>query len=736
MSLIYKDIFSTPGLERPSLASLARSLAISPSNLTLNRECPMTKGAPKAETRSLHRPKLSIEHFAFMRGWCQGLDPRDLWMRYLARFGEFDARRCRSFIKDLQLELGAIARRSGRPELAQLLKRHANWVVVPDSDNDATPRQVLASEQQAAAHTEAVPSLEEFRLQFDEDMYSEAELIELWKEVQVERASQKSVHSADTHTPPPALTSPPPPSPVGRNRDDRALHRRSRLVARQLDMLDWLEHLACESPQPSDQVRSWLDSVTCDRLEAVGILTLSELTFYIRTKGYRWYAKIPKVGEKGAGLIVNWLTKQSATLGNLPAHSLVPRSRLNPADISGAASAPFLSQDLSNAPAIAPLERLALPSSLSTAEPGAPGSNRAPAARCKLLACNDFEAIQEWLALWPAGSHTWRAYRREAERFLLWAVFGRGKALSALSSLDCVSYREFLSAPTREWCGPRNSVRWSAQWRPFEGPLSARSAETALTILSSMCEWLTRRRYLDSNPWDGVPKATRTPSMPTSRALSRHHWSHVETWLYALPSDPASNRLRLLMGFAYRSGLREAELAAAKVEWLRHEQLDDGVWGWSMMVLGKRNKWREVMLPDSAIDIIRESFVQDGLGADLLACPPDTPIIAALPSSTTKGPGRQPLTPGRIYEIVKEGFSRCADEIASVAPSASARLRKASTHWLRHTYGTHAVETMPIQILQMQMGHESPTTTAIYAKAEKSRRQQAVRAAFDPTGKD
>ena len=99
MSLIYKDIFSTPGLERPSLASLARSLAISPSNLTLNRECPMTKGAPKAETRSLHRPKLSIEHFAFMRGWCQGLDPRDLWMRYLARFGEFDARRCRSFIK-------------------------------------------------------------------------------------------------------------------------------------------------------------------------------------------------------------------------------------------------------------------------------------------------------------------------------------------------------------------------------------------------------------------------------------------------------------------------------------------------------------------------------------------------------------------------------------------------------------------------------------------------------------
>ena len=45
----------------------------------------------------------------------------------------------------------------------------------------------------------------------------------------------------------------------------------------------------------------------------------------------------------------------------------------------------------------------------------------------------------------------------------------------------------------------------------------------------------------------------------------------------------------------------------------------------------------------------------------------------------------------------------------------------ASTHWLRHTYGTHAVETMPIQILQMQMGHESPTTTAIYATTDLTR---------------
>lgn len=675
----------------------------------------MPKGAPKAESRNLHRPKLSIEHFAFMRGWCQGLDQRDLWNRYLDRLGEFDARRCRTFIKDLQVELGAIARRSGRPELSQLLKRHATGVVVPLGSPSPAPAAVAASDSASPA---APLTLEEFRQRFDEDMYSEAELIELWQEaIAAEAPAGDQI----------AL-----PSPAAPSGEERALQRRSRLIARQLDMLDWLEHLACEAPQPEDLTGSWLDEAVCERLAAVGVQTLGELVFYIRSKGYRWYAKVPKVGEKGAQLIVKWLGKQTATLGSLPMHALVPRSHLDDSDRAAAALALPGGTGPADAPCIAPLERLKVPASLATADPREPGANRAPVARCKLEATNDFEAVQEWLALRPSGSHTWRAYRREAERFLLWSVFGRRKPLSALSSLDCVAYRDFLASPGPEWCGPRNALRWSPTWRPFEGPLSPRSTETALTILGGMCEWLVRRHYLDTNPWDGVPKAVRAPSMPTSRALSRHQWGLVEEWLAALPVDPASDRLRLLLGFAYRSGLREAELAAAKVEWLRHEESDDGGWSWSMMVLGKRNKWREVMLPDSAIRLIQKAFESQGLGADLLACPPETPIFSALPSASSQpGVPRRPLTPGRIYEIIKDGFTRCANDVAARDPAAAARLRKASTHWLRHTYGTHGAETMPIPILQMQMGHESPTTTAIYAKAERKVRGQAVRAAFD-----
>ena len=40
-------------------------------------------------------------------------------------------------------------------------------------------------------------------------------------------------------------------------------------------------------------------------------------------------------------------------------------------------------------------------------------------------------------------SHTQRAYRKEGERFLLWAVVERRKPLSSMTTEDCAAYRAF-----------------------------------------------------------------------------------------------------------------------------------------------------------------------------------------------------------------------------------------------------------------------------------------------------
>jgi site-specific recombinase XerD len=605
--------------------------------------------------------RLGHPQMAFVRSWAEGLDLVSAWDRYRYVDGQGDARRARGELQRLLDELRSLARAHGRPDLAALLHR----------DPEAIPDEGVK-----------VPTLREFAAQQPADYYTEAELIALYQE---------------QHNP----------------TDSRsAARRRQRLRERLVQAIKWLENVGAREPAPSDPVAAWLDERVAARLAVVGIRTLGELVFWVCTKGFHWHRGIPKVGVEGAARIVRWLREHEATLGSLPSPALVPLSQMDRAALT---PLPRIG--------IVPLERFRPPSERD----GSNGANRAPVERCKVAAANDYEAIQVWLRLRVQGTHTWRAYRKEAERFLLWAVMERRKALSSLDGDDCVAYRDFLAAPGPEWLGPRYVQRWSEAWRPFEGPLSVRSQAVAMTIVRSLCEWLVRRHYLDSNPWDDVPARPDAPSMPQLRALSQKQWQLVQAWiegeLVSAPS-PSRHRLKFILDFAYMTGMRLAELAAAKLGWLRHEQLDDGEWAWSIMVLGKRKKWREVPLPEPAVAALRLSLVMRGLDPEPLTNDPEAPLISKLSMEA-------PLSEARIYVILVAGFEQCARQIWEHDKRAAERIREASTHWLRHTYGSHsAARGVPQDVLQANLGHESLATTSIYVRAEKARKHRAMQEAF------
>ena len=61
-----------------------------------------------------------------------------------------------------------------------------------------------------------------------------------------------------------------------------------------------------------------------------------------------------------------------------------------------------------------------------------------------------------------------------------------------------------------------------------------------------------------------------------------------------------------------------------------------------------------------------------------------------------------------------------------------ARLAGATTHWLRHIFGTRAIaRNVPLDVIQAQMGHASiQTTTAIYRRAPIKRRVEELGKAF------
>lgn len=606
--------------------------------------------------------RLGRPQMAFVRSWAEGLDLVAAWDRYLYVDGQGDGRRARGELHRLLDELRSLARAHGRPNLAALLRRD------PEAICDDKAAKV---------------TLDEFAAQQPTDYYSQAELIELY---------QEQHGAADSRS---------------------AARRRQRLRERLVQTLKWLEAIGVREPALADAVSAWLDERVAERLAVVGIRTLEELIFWIGRKGFNWHRGVPKVGPEGAARIVRWLREHEATLGTLPCPALVPSSQVDRAALTPPPRV-----------GIVPLERFQPPSALD----GSQGANRAPVQRCKVAAANDFEAVQAWLRLRVQGTHTWRAYRKEAERFLLWAVMERGKALSSLDGDDCVAYRDFLAAPGPQWVGPRNAQRWSESWRPFEGELSVRSQAVAMTIVRSLCEWLVRRHYLDSNPWDDVPARPDAPSMPQLRALSQKQWELVQGWIsgeLATKPSPALHRLDFILTFAYMTGMRLAELAAARLSWLRYEQLDDGQWAWSIMVLGKRNKWRETVLPSRAVEALTASLVMRGLDPDPLANDPETPLISKLSQE-------RPLSAGRIYEILVGGFERCAVDVYASDRRAAERIREASTHWLRHTYGSHsAARGVPQDVLQANLGHESLATTSIYVRSEKARKHREMQKAFD-----
>lgn len=64
-----------------------------------------------------------------------------------------------------------------------------------------------------------------------------------------------------------------------------------------------------------------------------------------------------------------------------------------------------------------------------------------------------------------------------------------------------------------------------------------------------------------------------------------------------------------------------------------------------------------------------------------------TPLIMSL-----GGDRERCLTPTAIYLIMKNVFVQAAEALASADPAGADKLRRASTHWLRHTAATHQAD--------------------------------------------
>jgi site-specific recombinase XerD len=327
---------------------------------------------------------------------------------------------------------------------------------------------------------------------------------------------------------------------------------------------------------------------------------------------------------------------------------------------------------------VVPWERLRIPHEVD----GSHGSFRAPRQACSLDANNDYEAVQAWLALHETIT-TQSAYRKEAERLILWAIVERGRALSSLTTEDATAYRSFLRhpQPRERWVGPPRP-RSAPEWRPFAGNLSARSTAYALSVLGALFRWLIEQRYVLINPFAGIKVRGRTRATPldTSRGFTEGEWGLVRTitngleWSYGWGKPPAQ-RLRFLLDFAYATGLRASEFVGARLGDVRTGE-NGAHW---LNLVGKGGKAGKVALPPLARTALEQYLVQRRLPVTPQRWDPKTPLLASVDEERVAR-----ITRSRLWYVMRRFFRQAADVIDADHPVLAEKLRRASPHWTRH----------------------------------------------------
>lgn len=472
---------------------------------------------------------------------------------------------------------------------------------------------------------------------------------------------------------------------------DPKAQRRHRLRERQLQLIRQLEGAVAETPKATDMVDGWFEESIAKRMISAGYINLGELARVV-ARGGRWYRAMPGIGKTKAARI-------EQHLWTLLDRASVPQDRVI------ALPAPIGRQEVivrqEGVPAIAGLR----PRSL-------------------IAATTDSAAVQSWINARAGSEATRKTYQLQGSRLLLWLAHERGgRRFEEMDDEDCLAYMTFLQHVPDRWISRRKAAPGEPGWAPFRGQLTPSSYKQAMTITRQLFNWLVKAKYLQDNPWEVINKKTgddRKKDVLDTKSLSKGAMSEILRVIDESPATPARFRIQFILRFLISVGLRSQELVDARLGDIR--LTDDGAW--AMQVHGKGAKNRAVVIPGQAYRALQEYLAQRGLG-DLQSAPPEAPLLASATDPM------EPTSYQRLYEEVKRWIGRAIRE-SSLPTAERARVAKATTHSLRHTFATWAAAAgVPFDVIQKQLGHESITTTMnVYGRAPLSKMADELDKAF------
>ena len=324
--------------------------------------------------------------------------------------------------------------------------------------------------------------------------------------------------------------------------------RSNRGMDRRVDALGELERLGTAAPQPQHSVELWFAPALARRLRNADIVTLKALLDLANQRGTAWWRAVPRIGALAGVAINRWLGEHRSVFKGTDGAPLLHAHVGNRVPQLAAALGPALRQPL-------PLEWL------SDAPAAAAGRDDA----CPYS--HGVTVVKAWLRDTTDGQgSTFAAYRKEAERLLLWAALERGKGLSQLDLDDRRAYLGFLASPepASRWCGPR-APRHQAAWRPLTGPLRPASQRHSLRVLAALFRWMHD---------NGYPCAARWPAQIGAEMVTAPDVEAATPSVRApLPEDSVAAFLSWLTSQAEASDGQRYRAAYAAILLLREQGL-------------------------------------------------------------------------------------------------------------------------------------------------------------------
>ncbi|MHA6896385.1 tyrosine-type recombinase/integrase [Ralstonia pseudosolanacearum] len=229
-------------------------------------------------------------------------------------------------------------------------------------------------------------------------------------------------------------------------------------------------------------------------------------------------------------------------------------------------------------------------------------------------------------------------------------------------------------------------------------------------MLSALCAWLVGRRYLDSNPWEGVPTLRVAQAhIDVERAVPDPVWHALAAWL----DGQADND-------AYWRTVRAALL-------LLHD---------STQACGCLKPRRPIGLGCGRRPVTARCGASCRSSASAPSCAWCRSVGMPMPRSRRTGrTGRG--GPATVTRGLRHLVDRAGGAFRAWLGEHHAELARHALflhpHAFRHAFGTAATEAgVPLDVVQSYLGHVSPSTTAIYNKAGARRRQGEIRKLYGP----